>query len=255
MIDRRDRTAYCRRRHEPQGPSAGRARPPRTTTGMTEFIPPGTRFFDLPSPFPMKRGGALHGARVAYETWGTLNAARDNAVLILTGLSPDAHAAANAGNPEAGLVGGDARPGQADRHRPLVRDLRELARQLQGLDRPGLDQSRHRRALPARLPRPVGRGRRRRRRARGARARHRAPRLRDRQLDGRHGRAGVTCCAIRASRARTSTSPARRTRCRSRSRSARCSARRSASTRTGTTAATTTSTTPNRACAWRASSA
>jgi homoserine O-acetyltransferase len=69
---------------------------------MTEFIPSGTQFFALPSPFPMKRGGALHGARVAYETWGTLNAARDNAVLIVTGLSPDAHAAANAGNPEPG---------------------------------------------------------------------------------------------------------------------------------------------------------
>jgi homoserine O-acetyltransferase/O-succinyltransferase len=69
---------------------------------MTEFIPPATRFVDLPSPFPMKRGGALHGARVAYETWGSLNAAGDNAVLILTGLSPDAHAAANEGNPEPG---------------------------------------------------------------------------------------------------------------------------------------------------------
>jgi len=69
---------------------------------MTEFIPPGTLFLDLPSPFPMKRGGALHGARVAYETWGTLSPARDNALLILTGLSPDAHAAANAGNAEPG---------------------------------------------------------------------------------------------------------------------------------------------------------
>jgi homoserine O-acetyltransferase len=69
---------------------------------MTEFIPPGTRWFDLPSPFAMKRGGTLHGARIAYETWGAPNAARDNAILILTGLSPDAHAAANAGNPEPG---------------------------------------------------------------------------------------------------------------------------------------------------------
>ncbi len=69
---------------------------------MTEFIPPGTRWLDLPSPFPMKRGGALNNARVAYETWGTLNAARDNAVLIVTGLSPDAHAASNEGNPEPG---------------------------------------------------------------------------------------------------------------------------------------------------------
>lgn len=59
----------------------------------------------------MKRGGALHGARVAYETWGTLSPSADNAVLILTGLSPDAHAASNAGNPEEGwwdaMVGPD----------------------------------------------------------------------------------------------------------------------------------------------------
>src|SRR5690606_11208148 len=69
---------------------------------MTEFIPPGTRYVDLPSPFPMKRGGALHGARLAYETWGTLDAARGNAILILPGLSPDAHAAANAAGPAPG---------------------------------------------------------------------------------------------------------------------------------------------------------
>ena len=69
---------------------------------MTEFIPPGTRWCDLPSPFPMKRGGALHGARMAYETWGQLDPDGGNAILILTGLSPDAHAAANAGNPAPG---------------------------------------------------------------------------------------------------------------------------------------------------------
>ena len=80
---------------------------------MTEFIPPGTRFHALPSPFPMKRGGALHGARIAYETWGTLSPARDNAILILTGLSPDAHAAANAGNPEPGWWEGMLGPGKA----------------------------------------------------------------------------------------------------------------------------------------------
>lgn len=85
---------------------------------MTEFIPPGTRWFDLPSPFPMKRGGELHGARVAYETWGTLNAARDNAVLIVTGLSPDAHAASNEGNPEPGwweAMLGPGKPIDSDR--------------------------------------------------------------------------------------------------------------------------------------------
>ena len=85
---------------------------------MTEFIPPGTRWFDLPSPFPMKRGGALHGARIAYETWGRLNPARDNAVLIVTGLSPDAHAASNAGNPEPGwweAMLGPGKPIDSDR--------------------------------------------------------------------------------------------------------------------------------------------
>ncbi|MFO7338311.1 MAG: homoserine O-acetyltransferase [Lysobacteraceae bacterium] len=67
-----------------------------------EFIPPGSRFHFLPSPFPMKRGGQLLGARVAYETWGRLNDARDNAVLIVTGLSPDAHAASHADDPTPG---------------------------------------------------------------------------------------------------------------------------------------------------------
>jgi len=54
------------------------------------------KYAALPDPFPMWRGGVLHGARLAYETWGTLNAARDNALLLFTGLSPPAHAAASA---------------------------------------------------------------------------------------------------------------------------------------------------------------
>jgi len=61
-----------------------------------------TQYFNLHSPFPMKRGGALTGARLAYETWGTLNSARDNAIFILTGLSPGAHAASNAADPSPG---------------------------------------------------------------------------------------------------------------------------------------------------------
>jgi homoserine O-acetyltransferase/O-succinyltransferase len=54
------------------------------------------KYAALPDPFPMWRGGVLHGAHLAYETWGTLNAARDNALLLFTGLSPPAHAAASA---------------------------------------------------------------------------------------------------------------------------------------------------------------
>ena len=61
-----------------------------------------THTFDLPSPFAMKRGGALRAAHLVFETWGTLNAERDNAIFILTGLSPSAHAASNAGDPKPG---------------------------------------------------------------------------------------------------------------------------------------------------------
>lgn len=71
------------------------------------------RYFGLPSPFAMKRGGALHGARVAYETWGTLNAARDNAILVLTGLSPSAHMASSAEDLTPGWWEDMAGPGKA----------------------------------------------------------------------------------------------------------------------------------------------
>ncbi|MGC1550027.1 MAG: homoserine O-acetyltransferase [Rhodanobacter sp.] len=71
------------------------------------------RYFSLPTPFPMKRGGVLHGAHVAYETWGTLNAARDNAILILTGLSPSAHAASCAEDPTPGWWEGMLGPNKA----------------------------------------------------------------------------------------------------------------------------------------------
>jgi homoserine O-acetyltransferase len=71
------------------------------------------RYFALPSPFAMKRGGELQGARVAYETWGTLSPARDNAILILTGLSPSAHAASNAEDPSDGWWEAMIGPGKA----------------------------------------------------------------------------------------------------------------------------------------------
>jgi homoserine O-acetyltransferase/O-succinyltransferase len=69
---------------------------------VSEFIAPGTRFIPLASPFAFKRGDFLAGARVAYESWGELDAAASNAILVLTGLSPNAHAASNPGNPELG---------------------------------------------------------------------------------------------------------------------------------------------------------
>jgi homoserine O-acetyltransferase/O-succinyltransferase len=60
------------------------------------------RYAALPDPFPMWRGGVLHGAHIAYETWGELNQKRDNAVLLFTGLSPPAHARSSEANPAPG---------------------------------------------------------------------------------------------------------------------------------------------------------
>ncbi|MBB3228413.1 homoserine O-acetyltransferase [Luteibacter sp. Sphag1AF] len=71
------------------------------------------RYHQLSSPFAMKRGGSLAGARVAYETWGELNTARSNAILILTGLSPSAHAASNADDPSRGWWEDMIGPGKA----------------------------------------------------------------------------------------------------------------------------------------------
>lgn len=70
-------------------------------------------YLNLPSPFAMKRGGELRGAQVAYETWGTLNTARDNAVLVLTGLSPSAHMTSCERDPAPGWWEDMAGPGKA----------------------------------------------------------------------------------------------------------------------------------------------
>ena len=60
---------------------------------MTEYIAPGTRYVDLPSPFAFKRGESLDGARIAYETWGELSPARDNVVIVCHALTLDQYAA------------------------------------------------------------------------------------------------------------------------------------------------------------------
>ena len=56
----------------------------------------------LKGPFELKFGGVLHSPTIAFETWGTLNAAKDNGVLIFTGLSPSAHATSADADPSPG---------------------------------------------------------------------------------------------------------------------------------------------------------
>ena len=52
-----------------------------------------TQFLDLPGPLPLDCGRELYKVRIAYETYGTLSPARDNAILVCHALSGDAHAA------------------------------------------------------------------------------------------------------------------------------------------------------------------
>ncbi|MCW8846740.1 MAG: homoserine O-acetyltransferase [Gammaproteobacteria bacterium] len=61
------------------------------------------KIYTMPGPLRMYRGGcSLSRVDVAYETWGELNEARDNAILLFTGLSPSAHAAASRLDPSPG---------------------------------------------------------------------------------------------------------------------------------------------------------
>ncbi|MEM7081254.1 MAG: homoserine O-acetyltransferase [Pseudomonadota bacterium] len=54
------------------------------------------------TPFRLRRGGELPSFELAYETWGPIDAKRDRAILIFTGLSPSAHAASSAADPNPG---------------------------------------------------------------------------------------------------------------------------------------------------------
>ncbi len=75
----------------------------------------------LPDPLRLYRGGVLQHARIAYETWGQLSAARDNAILLFTGLSPSAHAASSERDASPGWWQRILGPGLAiDTHRYFV---------------------------------------------------------------------------------------------------------------------------------------
>ncbi len=75
----------------------------RTRRGITAATRFGTLIGDYgTSDFVMKRGGRLPEVTIAYESWGELSPNYDNAILIFTGLSPTAHAASSAEDPEPG---------------------------------------------------------------------------------------------------------------------------------------------------------
>ncbi|MAD91208.1 MAG: homoserine O-acetyltransferase [Gammaproteobacteria bacterium] len=58
--------------------------------------------FKINGNFRMHRAGHLKSPTIAYETWGKLNAAKNNAILIFSGLSPSAHAASSKNDTSTG---------------------------------------------------------------------------------------------------------------------------------------------------------
>jgi homoserine O-acetyltransferase len=52
-----------------------------------------TQFCKIDAPFALSDGSVLPGLCIAYETWGTLNAEKSNAILLYHALSGSHHAA------------------------------------------------------------------------------------------------------------------------------------------------------------------
>lgn len=84
----------------------------------------GQRIFAEVSPdrcFALEGGGTLEAVTIAYESWGTLNAEADNAILVCHALTGDAHAAGPSGDgqPTAGwwnAMIGPGKPIDTDRY-------------------------------------------------------------------------------------------------------------------------------------------
>ncbi|MGZ8762562.1 MAG: homoserine O-acetyltransferase MetX [Acidimicrobiia bacterium] len=83
---------------------------PGDEPGRRQFV---TVFEERPR--VLEAGGRLERVTVAYETWGTLDAQRSNAVLVLHALTGDSHAAgpAGPGHREAGWWADQIGPGRA----------------------------------------------------------------------------------------------------------------------------------------------
>ncbi|WP_433282732.1 homoserine O-acetyltransferase MetX [Pseudonocardia xinjiangensis] len=75
--------------------------PPASGAWREGDAPGRRRWVTLPAPLRLESGGELPGVRLAYETWGTLNADASNAVLVLHALTGDSHVAGPAGEGHA----------------------------------------------------------------------------------------------------------------------------------------------------------
>jgi homoserine O-acetyltransferase/O-succinyltransferase len=72
-------------------------RPPATGAWIVGD-PAGDRKFSSVFDLELESGETLSGARLAYESWGTLNQSKTNAVLVLHALTGDSHTSGNSGD-------------------------------------------------------------------------------------------------------------------------------------------------------------
>jgi len=78
-------------------PLTGPATPIPASAAWREGDDVGRRKFVDLGPVELEAGGRLPAVRMAYETWGTLSPARDNAVLVMHALTGDSHVTGVAG--------------------------------------------------------------------------------------------------------------------------------------------------------------
>ena len=88
---------------------------PSATGAWREGDPVGDRRFVNVGALELERGGYLPSVRVAYETWGTLNATASNAILVLHALTGDSHVTGATGDDHVttGWWSGNVGPGKA----------------------------------------------------------------------------------------------------------------------------------------------
>ncbi|KAI0042246.1 homoserine acetyltransferase [Auriscalpium vulgare] len=93
----------------PSDPSSSGPEPPYARPSPTSY-----HTYTHYDPLPLTYSSTpLPSITSAYETWGTLNAARDNAILLHTGLSASSHAAATPASPTPGWWEAFIGPGKA----------------------------------------------------------------------------------------------------------------------------------------------
>lgn len=81
---------------------------------LNESEPVGSQVFEPPQPFLLECGSTVPSLRIAYETWGELNATGDNALLVVHALTGHAHAGSggSSGDPGEGWWEGLIGPGR-----------------------------------------------------------------------------------------------------------------------------------------------